>query len=84
MLSVLLEIVDNGANDLLTLCPSWTMDAVEELKGNSYAARIKSGCHESKANLFFFDVCGDVGNRISMRRMQARIHVGKAGGQLTK
>jgi len=36
MLSVLLEIVDNGANDLLTLCPSWTMDAVEELKGNSF------------------------------------------------
>lgn len=38
MLSVLVRIVDNGANDLLTLCPSWTMDVVEELKGNSAVA----------------------------------------------
>ena len=38
----------------------------------------------AKQTCFFFDVCGDVGNRISMRRMQARIHVRKAGGQLTK
>ena len=49
MLSVLVEIVDNGANDLLTLCPSWTMDVVEELKGNRFAARINCGCRESNA-----------------------------------